>query len=52
MKYLVVFCLVLSFIALPAVVSAKADKAAGGTNILNALVGADGAGISSTSSSY
>lgn len=42
MKYLVVFCLVLSFVALPAVVSAKADKAAAGTNILNALVGVDG----------
>ncbi|HBL24034.1 MAG TPA: flagellar biosynthetic protein FliP [Deltaproteobacteria bacterium] len=42
MKYLIVFCLVLSFVALPAVVSAKADKAVAGTNILNALVGADG----------
>ncbi|MDD3845993.1 MAG: flagellar type III secretion system pore protein FliP [Syntrophorhabdaceae bacterium] len=41
MKYLVVICIVLSLVALPAVVSAKADKAAS-VNMLNSLVGADG----------
>ncbi len=42
MKYLVVICLLLSLIALPAVASAKAEKATGSVNILNSLVGADG----------
>jgi flagellar biosynthetic protein FliP len=41
-KYLVVICLLLSLIALPAVASAKAEKATGSVNILNSLVGADG----------
>lgn len=42
MKYLVVVCLLLSLVALPAIASAKAEKAAGSVNILNSLVGADG----------
>ena len=37
MKYLVIICLLLSLVALPAVASAKADKSAGSVNILNVL---------------
>jgi len=42
MKWLVILCLIIVLMPLPAVAAAKAEKAAANTNILNSLVGADG----------